>query len=103
MRLSTSFVIANSLVTSLAGQVVLPGIGKDQSQCWADWNALTQFEREAPLSDLLLAKKDGRCTPIGSPAEWNSKRERIRRSWRLLIGEEPQVAPRPEVRMLSEE
>lgn len=103
MRLSIVFVIANSLAISLPGQVVLPGIGKEQSQCWADWNALTQFEREAPLSDLLLEKKDGRCTPIGSPAEWNSKRERIRRSWRLLIGEEPQVAPQPEVRILAEE
>jgi hypothetical protein len=81
----------------------LPGIGSEQRQCWEDPGKLTPWEREVPLSELLMERSGAACLRIHSPAAWEAKRDRIKRSWRLLIGEPPLKAPPLDVRIVSEE
>lgn len=79
------------------------GVGAGQKQCWAAENQLTPWEREVPLSELLLQRSKGKCLPLRTRSEWNAKRERIRESWYLLIGKPPVEAPRLNPRVSKKE
>lgn len=84
------------------GQSGLPGIGEDQRQCWGKPSETSFVEREIALSDLALERKGGRCVAVGAEG-WREKRERIKASWKLLLGEGPREAPPLRARTVWEE